>query len=93
MAVSDAVYRFSYVDVGAYGSEGDSGLFNGSDFGGKVIRNTLLIPLNAKIGTKDIPFFFVADDAFQLCQRIMKLYTPRKGQTLTKEKRIFNYRL
>lgn len=90
MAVSDADYRFLYVDVGAYGSEGDSGVFNGSEFGEKIVRNTLSLPPNAKIGTKNVPFFFIADDAFPLCQRIMK---PYRGQSLTKEERIFNYRL
>lgn len=93
MAISDAEYRFLYVDVGAYGSEGDASIFNGSDIGTKIIHDTLPLPADTKIGSKAMPFFFVGDDAFPFCKRIMKPYSPGKNKQLTNEENIFNYRL
>lgn len=93
MAIADADYQFMHVDIGAYGSEGDAGIFRGSSLGDKIIGNTLPLPLDITIGSRKIPFFFVGDDAFPLCLRIMKPYCPRKGTPLTEQERIFNYRL
>lgn len=93
MAIADADLRFMHVDIGAYGSEGDASIFNGSNLGAKVIRDTLTLPDNTTIGSMSVPYFFVADDAFPLCARIMKPYCPGRGKPLTEQERIFNYRL
>lgn len=93
MAVADADYRFLYVDVGAHGSEGDASVFLKSDFGQSILQNTMDLPENAKIGSVELPFVFVGDDAFPLNDRIMKPFSPPRGGTLEDTEKIFNYRL
>lgn len=93
MGICDASYKFLYVDVGAYGSEGDGGVFSKSNFGRKIYDDRLPLPADALIGTQNVPYYFVADDAFTLCKRIMKPYIPRRGEQLTMDESIFNYRL
>lgn len=72
MAVCDANYRFTFVDVGAYGSEGDAGIFSNSSMGKKIIQNKLKFPADATFGSVKVPYYFIADDAFPLMERIMK---------------------
>lgn len=93
MAVCDAQYRFTFVDVGAYGSEGDAGVFSNCSMGKKIIKNKLKLPDDATIGSVKVPYYFIADDAFPLMERIMKPYVPTKQTALTEEETIFNYRL
>lgn len=93
MAVCDARYRFLFVDAGAYGSEGDGGVFSKTDFGRKIYNDELPLPNDSTINGINIPYYFVSDDAFALGKRIMKPYVPKRGSRLTAEERIFNYRL
>lgn len=72
MGVADARYRFLYVDVGAYGSEGDASVFFKSDFGQSISQDTIELPENTIIGSINMPYTFVGDDAFPLCNRIIK---------------------
>ncbi|XP_036340805.1 protein ALP1-like [Rhagoletis pomonella] len=90
LATCDAVYKFTYVDVGAYGSEGDSNIFNNSKFGERILSDRCLFPSDTTIMGKRVPFFMVGDDAFPLCKRIMKPYS---AKPLSPDERIFNYRL
>lgn len=64
------------MDIGAYGSEGDASVFGTSVMGKKIINNTLELPQDAAIGSQELPFYFVANDAFPLTKRIMKPYKP-----------------
>lgn len=41
MAISDANYKFIHVNVGAFGSEGDSGVFESTKIGQKIYRDEL----------------------------------------------------
>lgn len=93
MAVADSDYKFLYIDVGAYGSEGDASVFYKSRFGRSIVENTIELPEDTSIGPVKMPFVFVADDAFPLGERIMKPFTPPRGGSLTEDQRIFNYRL
>ncbi|XP_055919377.1 putative nuclease HARBI1 isoform X2 [Eupeodes corollae] len=93
MAVADAQYRFIYIDVGAYGSEGDASVFLTSSFGRSIVQNTIALPESTYIGCNQMPFVFVGDDAFPLSERIMKPYTPQRGANLSDSETIFNYRL
>lgn len=90
VAICDASYRFTYLDIGAYGSEGDCSIFKNSNFGKAVLNDSLCFPPNATVNGIKLPYYFVADDAFPLCKRIMK---PFSGRQLSDEEAVFNYRL
>ncbi|XP_025997132.2 uncharacterized protein LOC105198590 [Solenopsis invicta] len=92
MAVANHVYRFTLVDVGAYGGNSDGGIFNESLIGENLKNENLNLPK----GTFELPgsqdrtsTFFLADDAFSLSTRIMKPYT---GRNLDEKQKICNYR-
>lgn len=93
MAIADAHYRFITIDIGAYGSEGDAGVFNTSAMGKAILNNRLDLPDNTYIGSQKYPFYFIGDDAFPLKERIMKPFVGNRSKPLTDEERIFNYRL
>ncbi|XP_021709737.1 putative nuclease HARBI1 [Aedes aegypti] len=90
LAICDASYKFTFLDIGAYGSESDCSVFSESNFGKDVLNDRLCFPKDATLNGVKLPFFFVADDAFPLCKRIMKPYSSRG---FTDEEKIFNYRL
>ena len=93
-ALVDADYRFLYVDVGAEGRASDSTLWKGSDLYTDLYSadNPLGVPAPARFPgyVGELPFYFVADDAFELSENLMKPYPTTK---LSMSQRIFNYRL
>lgn len=89
MAACDANYLFTLVDIGAYGSAHDSTVFRESAFGCALESNALAIP-KATAGN-DLPYVFVADEAFPLKPYIMRPYPGL--HKLSDSERIFNYRL
>ena len=93
MAVVDANYKFCFIDVGAEGSAGDSGVFGRSGFGNAIIDASLDVPEPKALGTGAVvPYVFVADEAFPLKCNILKPF-PGGLELIDREKRIFNYRL
>ncbi|XP_039764375.1 protein ALP1-like isoform X1 [Pararge aegeria] len=93
LAVADAKYRFVIVDVGAYGRNSDGGILDHSKLGLKLQNDTLNIPQNVSLRgiTEELPYVFVADEAFPLTKNIMRPYPA--NQLANIEKRVFNYRL
>lgn len=57
MAICDASYKFTFLDVGAYGSEGDCSFFKSSKFGNDVLNDRLSFPDNAAVNGTKLPFF------------------------------------
>lgn len=94
MAVVDAEYCFTSVDIGSYGSASDSHVFERSNFGKKLNQEKLNIPPNQPLPNDDtgvsMPFIFVADEAFALSDHVQR---PFGRRNLTIEKKIYNYRL
>ena len=98
MALVDADYRFIYIDVGNYGSNGDSGIFKHSSLGEAFTGQLLDIP-----GPKRLPGYpeggalpqcIVADEAFPLRMDLMRPYPlGKKKNRLAYDKSIFNCRL
>lgn len=92
MACCDAKYNFTLIDIGAYGSESDGGVFNGSVFGIQMDKNEMFNPGPKKLPNSDLvhPYTLVADEAFPLKRYILR---PYPGKHLDDSKRIYNYRL
>ena len=93
MALTDANYKFIYVNVGASGRAGDSGVYNNSTLMKAVAENQLNLSPPASIQgivSFTINYHIVGDDAFPMSKHLMKPYPHRH---LDKEKRVFNYRL
>lgn len=93
MAVADADNKFSFIDVGGYGSEGDASVLFKSKFGRSIVQNTINLPEDTHIGAEKLPFVFIADDAFPLTNRIIKPYNLPRSGTLDESEQMFNYRL
>lgn len=95
MALCDANYCFIWIDVGAYGKDSDSGVFKETSLFKKLTENSLDIPEPISITNNEndfhkLPYVIVADEAFAMTKNLMR---PHGGKFLSKEKRIFNYRL
>uniref|UniRef100_A0A8C6NMU6 DDE Tnp4 domain-containing protein n=1 Tax=Nothobranchius furzeri TaxID=105023 RepID=A0A8C6NMU6_NOTFU len=91
IAVCDARYRFTLVDIGAYGCDSDAGVFSRSAFGSQLIKGELHLPPPSPLPGAVVwsPPVFVADEAFPLKVNLMRPYL---GTNLTAEQRIYNYR-
>lgn len=92
LAVCDADCKFVCVDIGQYGGISDSGVLRSSEFGKALFEDRLHIPADKTLpnSTKKFPHFFAADEAFPLCNHIMR---PYGGKNRTLEERIFNARI
>ncbi|XP_069963627.1 putative nuclease HARBI1 [Bactrocera oleae] len=92
MAACDSDYTFTFVDVGAVGSQSDGGIFAKSAFGKMILRrNIVLPPLDHLPGTnKDFQYFFVGDNAFPLKENLMR---PYPGRNLSPLKQHYNKKL
>lgn len=77
MAVVDADYCFSYIDVGAYGRESDGGVFSRSRFNDAIYdpSNPLGLPGAFNLPRTNLKsnHVFVADDAFRTSKFIFRL--------------------
>lgn len=92
LAVADSNYHFVYIDVGAVGKTADPTILSNSTFHRALVDGTLDIPLPQQVSeeTEPLPYVFVADEAFGMSVNLMR---PFPGNHLTREQRIFNYRL
>lgn len=92
MGVVDADYKFLWASVGAPGSASDGGIFKDSTLYRRIVNGTLGIPDPEPLPgqDRDVPYFFVGDDAFALAPWMMKPF-PHRGQTVPQ--RLLNYRL
>ncbi|XP_071652757.1 uncharacterized protein [Temnothorax longispinosus] len=94
MALCDANYKFTWVDIGQFGSISDGGVWSKTNFAADLENNAADLPEPTPLPGRDIPFpyIIVADEAFPLKPYLMRPY-PKKVNRLTNEERIFNYRL
>jgi hypothetical protein len=92
MAVCDANYRFTLVDVGEAGRQSDGGVFSNSNLGYSINNKTLNFPGPKKIknSMETFPYTFIGDEAFALKDNLLKPYA---SASLNQERRVFNYRL
>ena len=93
MAVAGFDYRFTYIDVGSYGHQNDSQIFEACSFSQMMREGSLQLPEDAPLPMEEgpkLPFFFLGDNAFPLAMNLMKAY-PREGSC--EMIKIFNYRI
>ena len=92
MAVCDARYCFTLIDIGNSGRHSDGGVFVNAEFGQRFIHGDLNMPSNGCLpGTNIvIPYCIVGDAAFPLRHNLMR---PYPGRCLPHDKSVFNYRL
>ena len=92
LAVVDADYKFLWCNIGAEGSAGDAGVFNGSRLRPAIEEGRLSWPQPEPLrgDDRDIPYFLVGDDAFGLREWMMKPFSLRG---MSHQQRVFNYRL
>ena len=98
MAFVDADYKFTFVDIGDYGSQSDGAVFKNSNFGQKFINGELDTP-----GPKGLahypqdgvlPHCIVSDEAFPCCMDLMRPYPRGRAQNMLPwPHRIFNFKL
>lgn len=92
MAACDYEYKFTIVDIGAYGSESDGGIFARSSLREAIDKDYLNLPAKSAIlpgSNQAMPYFCVGDEAFKMSCHMMRPYPSRN---LTIERKVFNYR-
>lgn len=93
LAMVDANCKFVAVDVGSYGKEGDSGIFNKSAMGIQILEGNIFPPATQLPSSEvSLPFVIVGDEAFRLHRHILKPYS-RSAAQIDRSKSLFNYRL
>ena len=92
LAICDAKYCFSFLDIGAYGGTNDASVLSNSLFGKAFDKNptSLNLPSPSPHGHKTLPYVLLGDDIFPLKPWLMK---PYPGKNLDESKRVYNYRL
>lgn len=91
LALCDASYKFTLVDIGAEGRHSDGGILKNSNIGKLILDNQMKFPAPATLTEEGEPinYYIAADEAFPLTTCIMR---PYPGRFLSPIKRIFNYR-
>lgn len=94
LAIADADYCFTAIDVGSYGANSDSNILKHSALGEKLNAGNLNIPqaqtLPYEENGKPMPFVIVGDQAFALSKHIVRPYSTRN---LSTKQRVCNYRI
>ena len=92
LAVCDANYRFTLLDIGNTARISDGGVFENSMIGYGISQDLMKMPDKATLQGSDTvaPYVLVADDAIPLKHYLMKPYS---GDSIRRPERVFNYRL
>jgi hypothetical protein len=93
LAICDANYCFIHVDIGDFGKNNDSSIYNNSVFNRKLRAGSLDIPdatfLHGKSNMK-MPFVLEGDEAFAMTNAMLRPYGVKN---LCENKSVFNYGL
>lgn len=92
LAIVDANHKFLYIDVGTNGRVSDGGVYKDCDFALALDNQLLNLPNHTALPHMEepVPYVLLADAAFPLQRHILK---PFPFRNMTREQRIFNYRL
>ena len=89
LVLCDANYKAIWANVGSPGSQSDCGIYNDSPMFQGIQDETIKLPPPQPLpnDTEDTPYFFTGDDAFPLCQHMLKPFSARYLET---EQLVFN---
>lgn len=94
LALTDANYRFRFVQVGDLGRSSDGGVYSTSALGRGMEDKTLSVPSDIPLPGSSVqgpmPYTMVGDAAFPLKKYLMR---PFPGSNIPRWRQIFNYRL
>ncbi|XP_022818170.1 protein ALP1-like [Spodoptera litura] len=92
LAMCDCDYRYTYINVGAYGTDSDSNIFRRSSLFTKLHNGEIILPPPKPLPhtTEPLPYMIIGDAAFGISNKILRPYA---RSNLTHKKKIFNYRL
>lgn len=93
LAIVDGRLRFNAIDVGAYGREGDAGIFLRSNIGKAIAAGQFGIPGPAIVAQPEVvlPHVILGDSAFRLTENMMVPFSSRLSNQ-DPRKFIYNYR-
>ncbi|KAJ8913890.1 hypothetical protein NQ315_005687 [Exocentrus adspersus] len=76
LALCDARYKFTLVDIGSEGRHSDGGIFKNSNIGKRILENQMKFPAPSAFTENGDPFnyYIAADEAFPLSTCIMRPY-------------------
>ena len=92
MAICDANYCFTLIDLGQYGSNNDSGILANSRMGQMFDDNDMNVPSDRELygfSNEKLPFYLLGDVIFPLKKWLMR---PFPGKNASEEEKIYNYR-
>ncbi|XP_067139320.1 uncharacterized protein [Centruroides vittatus] len=90
LAVSDAKYMFTYINVGSPGRNNDAHIFKNSNSLLTCLQNINSLELGERIGGEVVPPLIIGDSAFPLQPTLMK---PFPSKTEDEMEKTFNFRL
>ncbi|KAF2889365.1 hypothetical protein ILUMI_16808, partial [Ignelater luminosus] len=94
LAMCDARYKFTYINVGANERVSDAGIFQQSSLcrAMQAVHNPLNLPKPQPLPGQNsvVPYVIIGDDAFPLGKHLLKPYPQR---SMSDSSKIFNYRL
>lgn len=92
LAVCDANYCFTLIDIGQYGSNNDSGVLARSEMAKRFEDGTIKLPKPTTVdgcSLDPLPYYMVGDEIFPLKTWLMR---PYPGKQLQEDGAIYNYR-
>ncbi|XP_060855543.1 uncharacterized protein LOC132933247 [Metopolophium dirhodum] len=94
LALVDADYKFTAIDVGSYGRNSDGGIFSISTIGKMLENKTLNVPEDVPLVMNGVPqpYVTLGDEAFPLKRYLLRPYS-RCHLGENEPNKIFNYRL
>ena len=92
LAICNAQYQFTMVDICEAGRQRDGGVFSNSNIGFSIMNDLLNLPAAELLSNSSInfPYVFVGDDAFPLRYNLIKPYS---NKTLDMRQIIANYHI
>ncbi|XP_020299084.1 uncharacterized protein LOC109863260 [Pseudomyrmex gracilis] len=94
LGACDAEYKFTWLDIGQYGSLSDGSVWSNTDLMQALEEGTINLPPPTPLPGTNVPFpyVFVADEAFPLSTYMMRPFS-KKNVEMSDDERIFNYRV